>query len=46
LEAKNCQKLLENQAISAVSSTPLSHSWFDSYKSLICMEKIFLKWIF
>jgi len=43
LGGKNCQKLLKNQAISAVSSTPLPHFGFDSDKALFCMRKIFLK---
>ena len=38
--------MLKNQANFAVSSTQLSHSWFDYYKSLFCMEEIFLKRIF
>ena len=35
--------MLKNQANFPVSSTLLPHSWFDSYKSLIFMRKIFLK---
>jgi hypothetical protein len=40
---KNRLNLLKNQANLSISSTLLPHSWFDSYKSLICMRKIFLK---
>ena len=49
LAAKNRLNLLKNQANFPVSSTLLPHSWFDSYKSLIFMRKIFLKrilWLF
>jgi len=45
LATKKRLNLLKNPANFPVSSTPLPHSWFDSYKSLIFMEKIFLKWI-
>jgi hypothetical protein len=43
LAAKNSLNLLQNQATFTVSSTLVPHSWFDSYKSLICMRKTFLK---
>jgi len=46
LAAKNRINLLKNPANFPISSTPLPHSWFDSYKLLICMRKIFLKRIF
>ena len=43
LAAKKRLNLLKNPANFTVSFTLLPHSWFDSYKSLICMRKIFLK---
>ena len=43
LAAKNRLNLLKNPANFLVSSALLPHSLFDLYKSLICIEKIFLK---
>jgi len=45
LTAQNHLNLLKNPENFPVSSALLPHSWFDSCKSLICMRKIFLKWI-